>query len=266
MLFAQNDRYQYANSQLREVICQLRFPTILSINEKAPADFQEAIRDAFPLYSKVQERPAPKLVGLGTPNAKLEQGAPITNHAFVSSTGIWKINLTQSFIALSTKRYNNWEDFAQRLDRPLAEFIRIYQPAFFARIGLRYLNIFSRKALRLEGTPWRDLFHPAYLGVLAEEDVDEAATLKCSLDTELNFPDATRLKLHAGPGMLKAKQGDQQDREVKFILDLDCSASGELDGSQVPERLGHLHSHASRTFQGAITQELHDAMGATPLG
>ena len=128
MLFAQNDRYQYANCQLQDVICQLRFPPILTINEKAPAEFQEAIRDAFPLYSKVQERPAPKLVGLGTPNVKVEQGDPIINHAFVSSTGIWKINLTQNFIALSTKRYNNWEDFAQRLDRPLAEFIRICRP------------------------------------------------------------------------------------------------------------------------------------------
>lgn len=266
MLFPPSDRYQYANCQLREVICQLRFPTILSINEKAPADFQEAIRDAFPLYSKLQERPAPKLVGVGTPNVKLEQGPPIANHAFVSSTGIWKINLSQNFIALSTQRYNNWEDFAQRLDRPLAEFIRIYQPAFFERIGLRYLNVFSRKALHLEGTPWRDLLQPAYLGVLAEEDVMEASAVKCSLDTQINFPDATQLKLHAGPGMLKAKQGGQQDPEIKFILDVDCSTSGKLDGSQVPERLRQLHEHASRTFRGAITQELHDSMGATPLG
>lgn len=77
MLFAQNDRYQYANCQLQDVICQLRLSPILTINEKAPAEFQEAIRDAFPLYSKVQERPkAPKLVGLGTPNVKVEQWRP----------------------------------------------------------------------------------------------------------------------------------------------------------------------------------------------
>lgn len=263
MFFQDQNRYTYANCQLKEVICQLRFPTILAINEKSPVDFQEAIRDAFPLYSTRQERPAPTVVGAGTPGAKLEQGQPVTNHSFVSSTGIWKINLAQNFIALSTLRYNTWEDFAQRLDRPLAEFIRIYQPAFFERIGLRYVNIFSRKALGLEGSPWRDLFQPAYLGPLSEEDVDEAATNKCAIDTEMSFPDATRLKLHAGPGMVK--RNNQQDPEVKFILDIDCSSSGQLQGGQVPAQLELLHRHASRTFQGAITQELHDAMGATPL-
>lgn len=259
MFFRENSRYSYANCQLQEVICQLRFPTILSINEKAPADFQEAVREAFPLYSVNQDRPAPKLVDLGSPNARLEQAAPVTNHAFMSSTGIWKLNLTQDFIALSTLRYNGWEDFAQRLDRPLAEFIRLYHPAFFSRMGLRYVNIFSRRALQLEGRPWRELFQPACLGPLAEEDVDEAATGKCSVETEMGFRDGTRLKLHAGPGLLK--RGQQQDPEVKFILDIDCSAAGQLEGGQVPERLGHLHAHASHTFQGAIGQELHEAMG-----
>lgn len=263
MFFQDQDRYSYANCQLKEVICQLRFPTILSINEKAPADYQDAIRDAFPLYSSRKEQSAPTVVGAGTPNPKLEQSPPVVNHSFVSSTGIWKINLTQNFIALSTLRYNTWEDFAQRLDRPLAEFIRIYQPAFFERIGLRYMNIFSRKALNLDGSLWRDLIQPPFLGPLAEEDVDESATNKCALDAEMTFPDATRMKLHAGPGLVK--QNSKQDPEVKFILDIDCSAAGQLSGGQVPAQLELLHAHASRTFRGALTQELHNAMGATPL-
>ncbi len=263
MLFDDNSRWSYANCQLREVICQLRFPTILSINEKAPADFQDAIRDAFPAYSVRKEQPAPKLTGLGTPNVKLEQGEPINNHTFVSSTGIWKINLTQNFIAVSTLRYNSWEDLAQRLDRPLAEFIRIYHPAYFERMGLRYLNVFSRKSLNLEGAPWRELMDPAYLGVLSDPDVDETKVTKSSVDTELDFPDGSHLKLHAGPGMLKQK--GQTDPEVKFIFDVDCSAAGQLSGNIVAEKLSQLHGHASRAFRGAITDTLHDAMGANPL-
>ena len=46
--------------------------------------------------------------------------------------------------------YPGWEAFGQHFDLPLAQFIRIYQPAFFQRIGLRYVNIFSRRALELE--------------------------------------------------------------------------------------------------------------------
>ena len=39
MLFGHYDRYQYAKSPLVEVICQLRFPTILSIGSQGPAAF-----------------------------------------------------------------------------------------------------------------------------------------------------------------------------------------------------------------------------------
>lgn len=263
MLFHERDRWLYANNQLQEVLGQLRFPAILSINEKVPADFQETIRDAFPRYEVRRQQLPPKLVGVGTPNAKLEQGAVINQHIFVSSTGIWKIILTQDSITLSTVRYNNWEDFAQRFDRPLAEFIRIYQPAYLERIGLRYINLISRKSLALEETPWRDLIHPAYLGVLNDPEVEETQVNKCALDTQLRFSDGTFLKIHSGPGRLK--QNGQSASEPRFILDFDASCNGQLTGVEVPEKLSQLHGHASAAFLGAITETLHTAMGANPL-
>ena len=73
MLFSDRPRTHYPNSQLREVICQLRFPTILTINNVEPADFQETIRDEFPQYARRADTPAPKITGLGTANARLEQ-------------------------------------------------------------------------------------------------------------------------------------------------------------------------------------------------
>ena len=261
MLFSYYDRYQYAVNPLVEVICQLRFPAILSISAMEPAAFQEAVRRDFPRYLVNHEQPAPKVTGLGTPNAKLEQGAPITNYSFISADGLWKLNRTNSFIALSTLRYPRWEDFAQRLDKPLAEFIQIYQPSFFERLGLRYVNAFSRKALNLEGSAWSDLIAPAFLGILAEQDVDEKAVGKCSLDVEMALEDC-RLKLHAGPGLLG---GGKKDPEPKFILDGDFSLPGSTAADKVPQLLGDLHQYAVRFFHGAITPELHEAMGPLPV-
>jgi uncharacterized protein (TIGR04255 family) len=83
------------------------------------------------------------------------------------------VNLTNSFIALATPAYSKWEDFAAKLDLVLSKFIPIYQPAYFERVGLRFINVISRKALDLEGVPFRELIQPAYLGLLAEEDVRE---------------------------------------------------------------------------------------------
>ena len=56
MLFSDNSRYSYVNSPLIEVICQLRFPTILSIGSTEPAQFQEAVRADFPRYVARQEQ------------------------------------------------------------------------------------------------------------------------------------------------------------------------------------------------------------------
>ncbi|MEI3304667.1 MAG: TIGR04255 family protein [Dysosmobacter sp.] len=61
MLFSDRSRSNYRNAPIHEVICQLRFPTILTINSVEPADFQEAIRDAFPQYARRQDIAAPKI-------------------------------------------------------------------------------------------------------------------------------------------------------------------------------------------------------------
>lgn len=265
MLFAANDhRYLYARSPLAEVICQLRFPTILSIGAKEPAEFQEAIRSEYPRYAARSEYPIPKLTGVGTPNPSVQPQPPVTNYNFVSQDGKWKVNLTNSFIALSSIGYRQWEDFAQRLDVVLAHFIRTYQPAFFERIGLRYVNAFSRKAVGMEDMLWDDLIQSAYLGILGEPDVDEKTVSKCSLDVEMALEGGCRMKLHAGPGMLK-KGPQQAQGEVRFILDGDFSAAGNLPADQIPGQLETLHGWAVRLFQGAITRELHEAMGPTPL-
>ena len=145
MLFSDRPRSHYPNSPAHEVICQLRFPTILTINTVEPADFQEAIREDFPQYARRQDATPPKVSGLGGPNPRVEQQPPVTNYHFLSADGKWKLNLTKDFIALSTLRYTGWEEFARHLDKPLAAFIKLYKPAYFQRVGIRYINLFSRQ-------------------------------------------------------------------------------------------------------------------------
>ena len=145
----------------------------------------------------------------------------------------------------------------------LALFIQIYQPAFFERIGLRYVNAFSRKRLGLEGELWDDLIESPFIGVLSEPDVDENAVTKNSLDVETTLAEGCRLKLHAGPGLLG---GGKQDPEPKFILDGDFSVAGRnIPSGEIADDLNRLHTYAVRLFNAAATQELKDAMGPTPI-
>ena len=262
MLFSEYQRFQYARSPLVEVICQLRFPAILTINTKEPAEFQEAVRHDFPRYAVRQEQRPPKLVGAGTPNAKLEPQSPVANHSFISADGFWKLNLTKDFIALSTLRYTRWEDFALRLDKPLAQFIQVYEPAFFERIGLRYVNAVSKSRLGLTDLLWGDLIRSPYLGILGEPDVDETKVGKSALETGVALEGGIPMKVHAGP---RPPNTPRRDPEPKFILDGDFSLPGNTPADKVPAILDGLHHYAERFFHGAITPELHEALGPQPM-
>ena len=258
MLYSDHPRVHYDKPQLAEVICQLRFPAILSIGSREPVDFQEAVRGMFPRYSVKQEQPpAPP----AAPGVRTEAPRPVVNHSFISADGHWKLNLTRTFISLSTIAYPGWEEFGKRFDLPLAQFIRIYQPAFFERIGLRYVNIFSRRALDLEGEAWRELISPPYLGVLGAEDVEESRAGKCAVDVEMGLDSTCRVKIHAGLGRVKNNAPDApKDPEVKFILDLDLYMGGQLDPRFAAGGLETLHGHSTALFQGAITDRLHGAL------
>ena len=261
-MYSSEERCYYMNNQLGEVICQLRFPEILTIGANVPVAFQEAIRDEYPQYSAQQETPAPKLTG-GPGNFQVENQPTTVNYHFVSEDGTWRVNLTSKFISLACTQYTSWEDFARKLDKPLAAFIKVYKPAYFERVGLRYLNFFSRSSLGLHNVPFRELINPIYLGPLADEDVNEGQSGRCTVEVELGLKAGCRLKLHAGPGMVK--RGGQADQELKFIFDQDLFLPGKVPMNMTTGALNTLHSQAFSIFRGAITDTLHDAMAPTSI-
>ena len=237
MLFSDHPRTHYRNAPAHEVICQLRFPSILTINTVEPADFQEAIRAEFPQYARRQDAAPPRITGLGGPNPKVEQQ--------------------------STLRYPGWEEFALHLDKPLAAFIRLYKPAYFLRVGLRYVNVFSRSRLGLEGVRWSELFAPAYTAPMQDTSIAEDRFLNCGCDLTLKLDSSCRAKIHAGPGVVKRNApGAPQDPEVKFLFDMDLSMNGNTPCTLAAGALETLHGHSTRLFEGAITDRLRDAMDA----
>jgi len=258
MLFSDRPRTHYEKTLAHEVICQLRFPTILSINNVEPADFQERIREDFPQYARKQDVLPPQIV-----NGKPEPQPPVTNYHFLSQDGRWKLNLTKDFIALSTLHYPGWEEFARQLDKPLAAFIRLYKPAYFQRVGLRYVNIFSRARLGLEGARWAELFSPAYTAPMQEAELPEDRFLNCACDLTLKLDSSCQAKVHAGPGVVKRNApGVPQDPEVKFIFDMDLSMTGNTPCTLAAGALETLHGHSTRLFEGAVTDRLRHAMEA----
>lgn len=261
-MFSHEARCIYRNNQLAEVVCQFRFPEILKIAAEIPADFQEAIRADYPRYQARKENPLPKFQG-APGNLQLQKQEPVTNYQFSSTDGTWRVNLTSKFISLACSKYTRWEDFAARLDQPLVAFIRTYHPAYFERVGLRYMNFFSRRDLGLTNVKYQDMFAPCYLGPMMEDDVAENGFSRCSVDFECAIGHGCRAKVHAGPGMVR--RGGQQDSEAKFVFDQDLYMQGNIPVNTCVGALQTLHLHADSIFRGAITDVTHDAMDPITL-
>ena len=242
-MYSKEPRCIYRKNPLAEVICQLRFPEILSIETQLPDAFQDAIRNEFPRYLCRKENAGDKQTN---------------NYNFGTQDGTYRVNLTSKFISLSCSRYTCWEDFAVMLDKPLAAFIRIYKPAFFERVGLRYVNFLSRKDLDLEDAAYSQLIQPCYLGVLGEEDVNETSTARSTVDADTALRGGCRVKLHAGPG--RVNKAGRQDPEVKFVLDFDLYMPGNVQVNYSAGALQTLHDQSFGLFRGAITDMLHQAM------
>lgn len=259
-MLSNEPRCLYQNNPLADVICQLRFPEILTIEANAPVDLQEAIRSVFPKYAVHKETYAPRLTGVPG-NMQLVNQAPTNNYQFISADGVWRVNLTSKFISLSCSRYTKWEDFAKRLDLPLAAFIQVYSPALFERIGLRYINAISRRDLNLQDEAYRDLIHPMYLGPMSSEYAQESAFNRCSIDFEANLGSNIRAKVHAGPGIIS--RNGMQDSESKFIFDQDLYIGGDIAVNHAASTLDLIHAKAFRLFRGAITDTLHEALEPT---
>ena len=117
-VFSECERVNYAKAQLAEVICQLRFPTILRIGASEPAEFQERIREDYPRYSRNVEKQPPKLTQ--TPQGVRPDPQPdIVNYQFLSGDGRWKVNLTSGFVSLATPAYSGWTRYWRTASRSI---------------------------------------------------------------------------------------------------------------------------------------------------
>ena len=156
MLFPEAERVIYRENVLDQVICQIRFPTILKIDTEVPSAFQELIRHKFPVYQQSNEGDhlqLPDGISQLIPREFLESFTIRGNmrHQFISGDRSWTVSLTRDFIALSTGRYTCWEEFRDNLKLIAQALIDVYAPAYISRVGLRYQNVVDRKKLEFDG-------------------------------------------------------------------------------------------------------------------
>src|SRR4051794_11236983 len=106
MIFPESPRVRFAQNPLAEVICQLRFPTVLAIASESPTAFQERIRGAYPIYRRedpVTAQPPELTAFLARLPIALQQDAVV--HSFTTPDELRTITLTPTSIGLTERNY-----------------------------------------------------------------------------------------------------------------------------------------------------------------
>lgn len=257
-LFPPSPRVVYSRVPLVQVICQLRFPSLLSIESKPPVEFQEQVRSHFPLLEKVA---SPLPVDLPPELVQMirAQGSPIS-YQFLTEDRASTVTLTPESVALSTSKYTQWECFRDQLRVPLAALNGIYQPSFFLRIGLRYQNAIDRTRLGLQDTPWSKLLRQEILGELA------LPQFEVNLEQLANR--AFRVRIPDGSGSMLMRHGLgnlQGSPEICYMIDADFFTEQRTEVANATRTLDHFNTMAGRAFRWCITETLRDALGPNEL-
>lgn len=252
MPFPETPRVEFAKNTLKQVIFQVRFPTILRISASQPADFQECLRDHYPLYD--QQTP-----GLGLPSefARLVQQLGIdqklsqpATHNFHTTDRKRSVGLTQDFISVTTNSYVRWTAFRGEIEAALKALTDIYKPKFYRRIGLRYQNLIDREDLGLADKDWSDLINPSLLGILGTPGAGDAVE---ETSTDVVFG------LNEGKARLRHGLQELHDRKV-YQIDVDFFLENEGDDLNVLTLLDTYNRSIGNLFRWAISPELKEAL------
>jgi uncharacterized protein (TIGR04255 family) len=245
----------YKKNPLIEVIFQLRFPQLLTIDEKPPSGFQSRISRDYPFLEVANSLP----LFVGSNEAK---SAPARAYTFFSSDKLSKVSLTSSFVSFSTNKYTRWEDFLSSTKAVIKAF-RVSFPEHqdnTTRTGLRYRNIIDRASFGLPNAKWDDLINPKLLGLLQSGVIPEETVRSAHCFYTLTLGEVTALFQH---GLSSQSDGATSS----YFLDYDFYIEEEtkLSTQQVATRASLLNKWVGPLFRWSITDKLHAALKPTQI-
>jgi uncharacterized protein (TIGR04255 family) len=245
-------RVFYRKAPLVQVTCQVRFPTILRVEDR-PADFQERVRKILPLVERPVHVPLPpQLPPEIAQTFRAQLG--FAGWRFLTDDKTTTLGLSSDSLVLSTTKYTTWGDFLIQWRPGLSALVDIYSPDHFSRVSLRYQDFILREDIGLGSTPWSELLRKELLGEIAvpqiERYVEDASRM---LRVRLPADDSTMVLQHG----IGKQEGDNR---VGYLIDLDFAATARTETHNVEPTLAKLHGNVWRAFRWCITRKLHEAL------
>jgi len=235
----------FQRNSLLSVTVELRFHPILKIsNGQYVPDFQDRVRDSFPIYSegKVQT------INFQPPDTVETQEEK--QFHFKKPDEKTSITLGVSKLILESRHHESHENILNDFNLALSALLEVYGKIKNTRLGMRYINLIERERIQNDlnrEVEWRDLIHSSYLEMPAS-----VATLEgTKFYSEINSPiEGGALTLRYG--LLNTSE----DKKLRFVFDLDRYLDEEFPLQSIMEKLRSFADDIYALFETMIGPEL----------
>ena len=240
------------HAPLERVIVQVRFPTILKIDDHSVvANFQELIRDEYPRLQELRNQAVRiEMVGAEAPKA-----IPTTTIVwqFSDAPGVWKVSLAREALTIETGSYQCRQDILTRWETVLTAMEKVFKPRLVERIGVRYVDRIA--PLISKGS--KSLIDTRLLGSTFAKLKSQ---LKSSFGEAAFTVEEGDLLLHWGmlpPGMTPDPGAIAPLPHPSFVLDIDVSSASQRDFVSVAlvPSFRSLTERAYSVFRFSVTDE-----------
>ena len=254
--------HQVTNSTGQALICQVKFPSILKITAQSPADFQDVLRERYPLYSEssLSDR---LLTNVPKEFADIMASLPSSvspsdkEYRFASLDEKRLVSLGREFLAYSETKYVRWSLFRAELELAEKALRDVYAPAFYSRIGLRYRDVINKSSLGLGSCSWYELLNRSFVGELGDGDIgDEVQEIRTLSLIRLAEVDDAFVQLQHG------LVNDPDSKDQTYVIDADFHI-GKTELDDALPILDIFNTVAARLFRWSVGPRVREALGPT---
>jgi uncharacterized protein (TIGR04255 family) len=231
------------NAPVREVICQVKFPTILKINQDVPTDFQDLIRGRFPEFSQEQGWKINLPDEKQPPGSFLEFGSRTFRFRSINSEA--GATLSVNFFAVTSTQYKHWHEFIKDFQLVQRAFEEIYHPEIATRIGLRFINQFTLKNTASKSISELLSYFKSQLTCLLKTDAWESPD---SMTTQLGLVQGTEK-------LVLRTSYTQAENEPMITLDFDAFEEKPIKFDELLPKLVHFHEWIYAAFRWSVSEE-----------
>lgn len=249
-----------ANAPLACVLAQVKFPTILVIEDRSRvAPFQADLRAEYPVFRQEAGQNLRIDMGPSGPNVSTDA---VTLWRFMDLEGHWTVTLGPEAITLETRAYDQRQDFLGRLSSVLQAVERHFAPGIAERLGIRYVSrvtgegydrieeIISSGLLGVAIPPLRD--HVTHAISEAAMTAEEGGVM---MRWGMLPPNGTIDPLVLEPVNMPS-----------WVLDIDVSTTGysAFEAQSIMEKFGALAQRAYSVFRYMVTDSFLTLYGGKP--